>query len=166
MGRPRRGTEAARTDALIAAATRVFLRDGYGRASIDKVAYEAGVSTRTIYERFKNKGDLLAAVITRLVERDMETVLATDRTRSHGSAARTDDHRRDHHRARLRSGRRCAVSHRRHRGAALSGTRGENARQHQGAGGQRHCQLFPQSDSARQSRRCRIPTERRLCSRK
>lgn len=77
VGRPRRGTEAARTDALIAAATRVFLRDGYGRASIDKVAYEAGVSTRTIYERFKNKGDLLAAVITRLVERDMETVLAT-----------------------------------------------------------------------------------------
>ncbi len=77
VGRPRRGTEAARTDALIAAATRVFLRDGYGRASIDKVAYEAGVSTRTIYERFKNKGDLLAAVITRLVERDMESVLAT-----------------------------------------------------------------------------------------
>lgn len=77
VGRPRRGTEAARTDALIAAATRVFLRDGYGRASIDKVAYEAGVSTRTIYERFKNKGDLLTAVITRLVERDMESVLAT-----------------------------------------------------------------------------------------
>ncbi len=77
VGRPRRGTEAARTDALIAAATRVFLRDGYGRASIDKVANEAGVSTRTIYERFKNKADLLAAVITRLVERDMESVLAT-----------------------------------------------------------------------------------------
>lgn len=77
VGRPRRGTEAARADALIAAATRVFLRDGYGHASIDKVAYEAGVSTRTIYERFKNKGDLLAAVITRLVERDMESVLAT-----------------------------------------------------------------------------------------
>jgi TetR/AcrR family transcriptional regulator, mexJK operon transcriptional repressor len=77
VGRPRRGTQAARSDALICAATRVFLRDGYGCASIDKVAHEAGVSTRTIYERFKNKGDLLAAVITRLVERDMETVLAT-----------------------------------------------------------------------------------------
>ncbi len=77
VGRPRRGTEAARTDALIGAATRVFLRDGYGRASIDKVACEAAVSTRTIYERFKNKADLLAAVITRLVERDMESVLAT-----------------------------------------------------------------------------------------
>jgi len=78
VGRPRRGTEAARSDILIAAATRVFLRDGYGSSSIDKVAGEAGVSTRTIYERFKNKGDLLGAVINRLVERDMETVLATE----------------------------------------------------------------------------------------
>src|SRR5258707_1178566 len=37
-GRPRRGTEMARTAALINAATRVFLREGYGLASIDKVA--------------------------------------------------------------------------------------------------------------------------------
>jgi len=76
-GRPRRGTESARTAMLIAAATRVFLREGYGHASIDKVASEAGVSTRTIYERFKNKADLLAAVISGLVERDMATVFAT-----------------------------------------------------------------------------------------
>jgi AcrR family transcriptional regulator len=78
VGRPRLGTQAARADILIAAATRVFLRDGYGSASIDKVAGEAGVSTRTIYERFKNKADLLAAVITRLVRRDVDQVLATD----------------------------------------------------------------------------------------
>lgn len=62
----------------MAAATRVFLRDGYGAASIDKVAGEAGVSTRTIYERFKNKADLLGAVMGRLIERDMAMVLATD----------------------------------------------------------------------------------------
>ena len=78
VGRPRRGTESARTDTLIRAATRVFLRDGYGGASIDKVASEAGVSTRTIYERFKNKADLLGAVISRLVDRDMATGLATE----------------------------------------------------------------------------------------
>jgi len=77
VGRPRRGTEAARSDCLIAAATRVFLRDGYGSASIDKVAREAGISTRTIYERFRNKADLLVSVISRLVERDMATVFAT-----------------------------------------------------------------------------------------
>jgi AcrR family transcriptional regulator len=61
---------------LINAATRVFLREGYGLASIDKVAAEAGVSTRTIYERYKNKADLLGAVIGRLVDR-MSTVLST-----------------------------------------------------------------------------------------
>jgi TetR/AcrR family transcriptional repressor of mexJK operon len=77
LGRPRRGTEAARTDILFSAATQVFLREGYGLASIDKVASEAGVSTRTIYERFKNKADLLAAVITRLVDRDVATAFAT-----------------------------------------------------------------------------------------
>src|SRR5271168_4101369 len=77
-GRPRRGTEAARTSALINAATRVFLREGYGLASIDKVAAEAGVSTRTIYERYKNKADLLGAVITRLVNRDMTTVATAE----------------------------------------------------------------------------------------
>jgi AcrR family transcriptional regulator len=75
-GRPRRGTEMARTVALINAATRVFLREGYGLASIDKVAAEAGVSTRTIYERYKNKADLLGAVIGRLLDR-MSTVLST-----------------------------------------------------------------------------------------
>jgi AcrR family transcriptional regulator len=75
VGRPKRGTESARIDALINAATHVFLRDGYGLASIDKVASEARVSTRTIYERFKNKADLLVAVIRRLVDR-MATVIA------------------------------------------------------------------------------------------
>jgi TetR/AcrR family transcriptional regulator, mexJK operon transcriptional repressor len=75
-GRPRRGTETHRTSALLDAATRVFLREGYGSASIDKVAAQAGVSTRTIYERFKNKADLMGAVISRLVDR-MSTVLTT-----------------------------------------------------------------------------------------
>ena len=76
VGRPRRGTESQRADDLIAAATRVFLRDGYGSASIDKVASEAGVSTRTIYERYKNKAELLGVVIGRLVERNMGSLLS------------------------------------------------------------------------------------------
>lgn len=76
VGRPRRGTEVARNTALLDAATRVFLREGYGLASMDKIAAEAGASTRTLYERFKNKAELLAAVIDRLVER-LATVLAT-----------------------------------------------------------------------------------------
>jgi AcrR family transcriptional regulator len=78
VGRPKRGTETARIDALINAATRVFLRDGYGLASIDKVASEARVSTRTIYERFRNKADLLGAVIHRLVDRMATVVTGAD----------------------------------------------------------------------------------------
>jgi AcrR family transcriptional regulator len=78
VGRPKRGTEAARIDALITAATHVFLRDGYGLASIDKVASEARVSTRTIYERFKNKGELLVAVIRRLVNRLATGIASAD----------------------------------------------------------------------------------------
>jgi TetR/AcrR family transcriptional regulator, mexJK operon transcriptional repressor len=76
VGRPRRGTEEARITALMNAATRVFLREGYGSASVDKVASEAGVSTRTIYERYRNKADLLVAVIGQLVDR-LAMVLAT-----------------------------------------------------------------------------------------
>jgi AcrR family transcriptional regulator len=78
VGRPRRGTEGARIDALINAATRVFMRDGYGLASIDKVASEAGVSTRTIYERFKNKADLLLAVTARLLNRMATGIASAD----------------------------------------------------------------------------------------
>jgi AcrR family transcriptional regulator len=74
VGRPRRGTEVERRDAFFAAATKVFLQEGYGVASIDKVAAAAGVSTRTIYQHFDNKADLLAAVIGRLVERDMAMI--------------------------------------------------------------------------------------------
>src|SRR5271166_2656723 len=73
-GRPRRGTEPERMDALIHAATKIFLKEGYGLASIDKIASEAGISTRTIYERFKNKGELMSAVITRLIDRDMQSI--------------------------------------------------------------------------------------------
>jgi AcrR family transcriptional regulator len=73
-GRPRRGTEAERLDALIQAATAIFLKDGYGLASIDKIATAAGISTRTIYERFRNKSDLMAAVINRLVDRDLALI--------------------------------------------------------------------------------------------
>jgi AcrR family transcriptional regulator len=67
-----------RSEALLAAATRVFLRDGYAEASIDKVACEAGASTRTIYERYRNKAELLAAVIIRLIDVDLTRVLSAD----------------------------------------------------------------------------------------
>ena len=119
VGRPRRGTEAARTTALMNAATRVFLRDGYGSASVDKVATEAGVSTRTIYERYRNKADLLAAVIGRLVHR-LAMVLATAELDRLEPRRCTAADRRDHLRARPRSGLRCPLPAGRHGGKPVS----------------------------------------------
>ncbi len=70
-GRPRQGTEGERLEALLDAATTVFMRKGYGLSSIGQIAQAAGVSTRTIYERFSNKAELLVAVIRRLMGREL-----------------------------------------------------------------------------------------------
>lgn len=71
-GRPRLGSEHARLNALLDHALKIFMRDGYGLASIAKIAAVAGVSTRTIYEHYKNKADLMVASVSRMVERDVE----------------------------------------------------------------------------------------------
>jgi len=49
--------------ALLDGALRVFARDGYTRASIDGLAAEAGVSSRTIYNHYGGKAGLFRAVI-------------------------------------------------------------------------------------------------------
>lgn len=53
----------AKRRALIDGALRIFARDGYARASIDDIAREAGVSTRTLYNHFGSKTELFEAVI-------------------------------------------------------------------------------------------------------
>jgi AcrR family transcriptional regulator len=60
--RPRRGWLDKRA-AISRGARMVFARDGYTRASIDAIAVEAGVSTRTIYNHFGDKEQLFTAVI-------------------------------------------------------------------------------------------------------
>jgi AcrR family transcriptional regulator len=49
--------------AVLTGALTVFARDGYARASIDVIAAEAEVSTRTIYNHFQDKAGLFRAVI-------------------------------------------------------------------------------------------------------
>jgi AcrR family transcriptional regulator len=64
-----------RTDkrrAILDGALEVFARDGYARASIDVIAKEAGVSTRTIYNHFQDKAALFGAVISQSAERVAE----------------------------------------------------------------------------------------------
>lgn len=62
LTRPRRG-RADKRQAITSAALRVFGREGYTRASIDAIAGEAAVSTRTIYNHFGDKEHLFLAVI-------------------------------------------------------------------------------------------------------
>lgn len=60
--RGRRGW-ADKREAITRGAFAVFAREGYTRASIDAIATEAGVSTRTIYNHFQDKEDLFLTVI-------------------------------------------------------------------------------------------------------
>lgn len=49
--------------AILRGALSVFARDGYSRASVDAIAKEAEVSTRTLYNHFADKADLFRKVI-------------------------------------------------------------------------------------------------------
>jgi TetR/AcrR family transcriptional repressor of mexJK operon len=64
LSAPRKSARSDRKKAaIIAAATQVFLRDGYGQANMDSIAQAAGVSKQTIYHHFGNKSDLFGAII-------------------------------------------------------------------------------------------------------
>lgn len=58
--------------AIQEASMAVFLRLGYGSASMDLIAAEAGVSKQTIYNHFHSKDELFKAIIT-----DMTATLVT-----------------------------------------------------------------------------------------
>jgi AcrR family transcriptional regulator len=68
----------AKREAIEYAGLCVFGRLGYTRASIDLIADEAGVSTRTIYNHFENKLELFSAVLvasaTRVADAFVEQV--------------------------------------------------------------------------------------------
>ncbi|HLT59820.1 MAG TPA: TetR/AcrR family transcriptional regulator [Microlunatus sp.] len=70
---PRSGGK--RQDVLAGGLT-IFARDGYTRASIDAIAAQAGVSTRTIYNHFQDKADLFRAVIQESAARVTEAQIA------------------------------------------------------------------------------------------
>ena len=61
-----------RREAIIAAATDVFLRYGYSRTTMAELAAAAGLSRPTLYETFPGKDDLFAAVIYNLSEQTLE----------------------------------------------------------------------------------------------
>jgi AcrR family transcriptional regulator len=56
---------------LLDAAERVFVSQGYARASMDAIARAAGTSRKTLYARYANKAELLTAVVNRLLDTAM-----------------------------------------------------------------------------------------------
>ena len=66
----------ATVDALLAATTRVLVKEGYDRASTNKIADAAGVSIGSLYQYFPSKEALVAAVIDRHVGEMMDVVRA------------------------------------------------------------------------------------------
>jgi len=62
---PRQSRSKATVDALLTAAARILKRDGYDRASVNKIAALAGVSVGSLYQYFPSKEALVAAVIKR-----------------------------------------------------------------------------------------------------
>jgi TetR/AcrR family transcriptional repressor of mexJK operon len=53
-----------KTEAIVAAARKTFLTRGFDSASMDQIALTAGVSKRTVYNRFRSKEELFGAAIT------------------------------------------------------------------------------------------------------
>lgn len=66
----------AKRDAMLDAARIVFGRDGYVRGSIEAIASEASVSTRTIYNHFQDKQALFLTMILDSAERVRDAQLA------------------------------------------------------------------------------------------
>ena len=74
--RPQQSRSKETVDALLTATARVLVRDGYDKASTNKVAKMAGVSIGSLYQYFPNKEALVAGLIERHF--DEMTSLITD----------------------------------------------------------------------------------------
>lgn len=72
----RPGRTSDKRTAILEGALTLLARDGYSRASIDAIAAEATVSTRTIYNHFGDKAHLFEAVIEHSADQVAEAQLA------------------------------------------------------------------------------------------
>src|SRR3954468_14668937 len=72
---PRRAEQAAATRRdILAAAQRLFERQGYAATTMAAIATEAGVALKTVYSAFETKGGLLRALWHLLLRGDEEEV--------------------------------------------------------------------------------------------
>ena len=60
---PRQERARATVDAILAATARILVKEGYDRASTNRIALEAGVSVGSLYQYFPSKEALVAALV-------------------------------------------------------------------------------------------------------
>ena len=63
-------------DAVVEASARVLVREGYGRATTNRIAEAAGVSVGTVYQYFRDKDAIFDALLDRESRRVVEALLA------------------------------------------------------------------------------------------
>jgi AcrR family transcriptional regulator len=86
LGAAVRTVSTPKHDAILDAAKRVFLREGYS-ASMDLVAAEAGVSKQTVYNHFASKEGLFRAIVDDLASELLDVLV--DRVSTRADPART-----------------------------------------------------------------------------
>ena len=75
--------QAQTRDELVAAADRLFTRNGFHATSVDAVADAAGYTKGAVYSNFDSKEDLFFAVYERRVDRRVAEIEATPHGRRH-----------------------------------------------------------------------------------
>jgi AcrR family transcriptional regulator len=66
--KPVQGRSRVTVDAILEAAARLFVRDGYPNTTTNRIAELAGVSVGSLYEYFPNKASILLALLQRQVD--------------------------------------------------------------------------------------------------
>ncbi|MCG8493989.1 MAG: TetR/AcrR family transcriptional regulator [Sneathiellales bacterium] len=66
---------AEKRETILVAATEIFMSEGYGRASMDKVHAKIGGSKRTLYNHFPNKQTLFEAIVIRVSTRALAALV-------------------------------------------------------------------------------------------
>ncbi|MFJ2959216.1 TetR/AcrR family transcriptional regulator [Streptomyces sp. NBC_00669] len=89
-GPARTGGRAGKRQAITQGARTVFGREGYSRTSIEAIAAEAGVSTRTIYNHFEGKEQLFSDVVHDSAGQVADAFIATVEQQVTGTDPRTD----------------------------------------------------------------------------
>jgi TetR/AcrR family transcriptional regulator, mexJK operon transcriptional repressor len=75
-GRPPAAAGTAKQDAILEAASEIFLEQGFGNASMDEIARRAGVSKATVYSHFESKPALFGAIVQHRCQRTLAAMLA------------------------------------------------------------------------------------------